>query len=71
MLKIDMITEKSGVVVHYHKGDDGGWLRFTRRDGTTILHIRADYADERALSTAAYTLNFLFKTSKHGKTDET
>ena len=61
MLQIDMKTEQGGVKVHWSKDDKGGFLKFTRRDGSPILRIHANYADARALETAAKVLNFLFR----------
>lgn len=65
MIKIDMITEPGRVKVHWGRTETEGYLRFARENGSTILHIRADYADARALQTAAKVLTFLFREKRH------
>ena len=59
MLKIDLTSEPGGVKVNWRVGEG---LSLHRRDGSLILKINAAYADERALSTAAHALNFMFRT---------
>ena len=63
MLRLDLTTIPGGVKVNWRAGEG---LTFHRRDGSLILKINADYADERALMTAAHALNFMFRGS-HAK----
>lgn len=58
MLKIDLDTQPGGVRVNWRKGQG---LTLHRRDGSLILKINAAYADDRALETAAKTLNFMLR----------
>lgn len=62
MLKIDLTSEPGGVKVNWRVGEG---LSLHRRDGSLILKINASYADERALSTAAHALNFMFRTTRN------
>ncbi len=62
MLRLDLTTIPGGVRVNWRTGEG---LTFHRRDGSLIMKINADYADDRALSTAAHALNFMFRSIKH------
>lgn len=63
MLKIDLDSEAGGVTVRWKVGQG---ISLHRRDGTLILKINANYADERAVMTAAHALNFMFKSHRNG-----
>lgn len=65
MLRLDLNTEPGGVTTRWKVGEG---LSLHRRDGTLIMKINAPYADERSVVTAAYALNFMFKSLKHAKT---
>jgi hypothetical protein len=58
VLRLDLTTIPGGVRVNWRTGEG---LTFHRRDGSLIIKINADYADDRALMTAAHALNFLFR----------
>jgi hypothetical protein len=66
MLRLDLTTIPGGVRVNWRKTEDESLLSFHRRDGSVILKIHAEYADERSLVTAAHALNFMFR-GKHAK----
>jgi hypothetical protein len=68
VLRLDLTTIPGGVRVNWRTGEG---LTFHRRDGSLIMKINADYADDRALMTAAHALNFMFRTGKHANTDST
>jgi len=65
MLKIDMDTDPGGVRVNWRNEGGDRFLSFHRRDGSLIMRIHAPAADERALSTAAHALNFMFRTTRN------
>jgi hypothetical protein len=67
MLRLDLTTIPGGVRVNWRKTEDESLLSFHRRDGSVILKIHAEYADERSLVTAAHALNFMFKSIKNAK----
>ena len=56
MLKIEIDTQPGGIRVRRRPGTG---LTFHRRDGSVFLVLKASYADDRALATAAHALNFM------------
>ena len=68
MLRLDLTTIPGGVKVNWRSGKG---LTFHRRDGSLIIKLTAEYADDRALMTAAHALNFMFGNVKDGLNTET
>ena len=68
MMKIDLETVQGRVHAQWRKKGPDSYLSLHRKDGSRILRIHADYADEADLVAAAHALNKVFK---HGPNTET
>lgn len=71
LFQLDIKTRQKEMQVHWCRDENGGYLRFQRKNGGTVLKLYADYADERSLKVCARSLTFMFNGPPQSSTQTT